>query len=184
MAVAIQTKKRSFTEDELMRLPRDGRKWELVDGDLKQVPTNFEHDTIVMHLGIMLHPHVKGKGFLTGSQAGFWMAGGNLRCPDVGFTRKERVPGGRPPKTFGAVSPDLCIEIISPSEERTDMRRKVEEYFASGAEQVWHMFPETQTLTVYTSPTEAAGYGPADEIEGGDLLSGFRCQVLELFEVE
>ena len=40
------------------------------------------------------------------------------------------------------------------------MQRKISEYFASGAQQVWHMFPETQTVTVYTAPTEAITYAP------------------------
>lgn len=184
MAVAIQTRTHSFTEDELMRLPRDGRKWELVDGELKEVPTSIRHDAIVMLLGFLLYPFVKGRGVLTASQAGYWMMAGNLRSPDVGFTRKERLPGGKVPDKFGDVAPDLCIEIISPSEERADMQRKVEEYFASGTEQVWHMFPETQTLTVYTSPATVAKYTSADEVEGGGLLPGFRCQVADLFEVE
>src|SRR5438094_116770 len=35
---AVKTK---MTEDAFMRLPRDGRKYELVDGEAKEVPTGF-----------------------------------------------------------------------------------------------------------------------------------------------
>src|SRR5256885_2066552 len=115
MAIAnpLDTFKKRMTEEEFMRLPKDGRKYELVDGEVREVPTSFEHDLIVMHIGFLMMPYAKGRGGITGSQAGFRMTGGNLRSPDVGFTRKERFPGGKPPKGFANFAPDLCIEIIS-----------------------------------------------------------------------
>jgi Uma2 family endonuclease len=137
-----------------------------------------------MHLGVLFHPFARGRGLLTGSQAGFRMADGNIRCPDLGFTRKERLPDGKAPKGFADFAPDLCVEIISPSEEREEMSRKVREYFAAGARQVWHLFPESQTVRVYTSPTEFTTFGPQDEIDGGDLLPGFRCCIADLFALE
>lgn len=71
-----------------------------------------------------------------------------------------------------------------PSEEREEKARKVREYFTAGAQQVWHMFPETQALRVFLSPTEYTAYGPQDEIDGGDLLPGLHCRVADLFALE
>lgn len=184
MAVALQTQTRRMTEDEFMRLPDTGRKYELVDGEPKEVPTSCAHDAIGVNLILLLGPHTKRRGFMTAGQAGFRMTDANIRCPDVSFTRKDRTPDGKAPNTFGNVAPDLCIEIISPSEDKLDMARKVEEYFASGAEQVWHLFPETQTLVVYTSPIVSTIYTRDQEIDGGDLLPGLRSQVSVLFEAE
>ena len=56
-----------------MRLPDDGRKSELVDGEAKEVPGGVEQDVIGAHLIVLLHPFTKGRGFLTGAQAGFRM---------------------------------------------------------------------------------------------------------------
>src|SRR5207253_8420969 len=123
-----------------------------------------EHDVIGLHIGVLLAPFARGKGFLAGSQAGFRMHSANIRCPDVSFTRKTRFPSGRPPKGFGDFAPDLCIEIISPSEDWTEMNRKIEEYFAAGAQQVWHQIPETQQAKVYHSPTETTEYEARDEV--------------------
>jgi Uma2 family endonuclease len=174
-----------LTDEELMRLPGDGRKYELVDGVLKPVPTNLRHDAIVALLCFLLFPFARGRGVLCGSRAGFRMSpGGNLRSPDVSFTRKERLPDGRVPDGFGDVAPDLCVEVISPSEERADMERKLREYFAAGAEQVWHLFPDTQQVTVFFSPSETVTFGSDDEVNGGDLLPGFRSRVRDLFAVE
>ncbi|MDQ2800401.1 MAG: Uma2 family endonuclease, partial [Armatimonadota bacterium] len=60
-----------ITDEDLMRLPKDGRKWELVDGRLKEVPTSFKHDQIVIRLGFLMFPYAEDIGGLTASQAGF-----------------------------------------------------------------------------------------------------------------
>lgn len=177
---AIATAKRKMSEEEFLRLPDDGRKLELVDGEAKEVPTGFEHDAI----GAMLMPHAKGRGFVTIAQAGFRMADGNIRCPDVSFTRKERLPDGKPPKGFAELAPDLAVEIISPNEDAADVFRKLGEYFASGSQQVWLLQPETQRVTVYRSLMDAKTYGPDDTLTAGDLLPGFNTTVSDLFAIE
>jgi len=177
-----------MTEIEFMRLPKDGykefHKFELVDGRLKEVPTRFEHDAIGLNIVVLIGPFVRGHGAGTTGQAGFRMAGGNIRVPDVSFTRKSRLPGGKVPNDLGNVAPDLCIEIISPSEERADMARKVREYFDGGAEQVWHVFPEAQEVTVFTSPTEMQTLNVDDILDAGNILPGFACRVGDFFVTE
>ena len=172
-----------ITEDELMRLPRDGRKWEMEDGRLTEVPTNFFHDAIGINLiGLML-PYTRKRGFMSSGQAGFHTTD-DIRAPDVSYTRKERIPGGIPPHSFGVNTPDLCVEIISPSEKRDQMARKVQEYFDGGATQVWHVFPERQEVVVFTSPTEMQTLGADGVLDAGGLLPGFSCRVSDLFETE
>lgn len=53
------------------------------------------------------------------------MTSGNIRCPDVSFTLKSHLPEGKPGKGFGDEAPDLCIEILSPTEDLADMERKL-----------------------------------------------------------
>lgn len=179
-----------MTEDELLRLPKDGpgnpsaAKYELVNGRLTEVPTNFEHDELGVNLIGLLLPWTRGRGFMSSGQSGFRMANGNVRAPDVSFTRTERIPGGRPGSGFGSVAPDLCVEIISPSERPADIVDKRRDYFDSGASLVWHVFPETQTVTVWTSPTEAQALSGEDVLDAGSLLPGFTCRVSEIFRAE
>ena len=104
MAVAQLSKPltdEKITDEALMRLPKDGRKWELVDGRLQEVPTTGKHDQIVIWLGYLMTPYAIDYGMLTASQAGFRMAGGNLRVPDFAFThydcRRDHFPFRRAP---------------------------------------------------------------------------------------
>lgn len=186
MAVAqiMPAVRRRMTEEEFLSLPDDGRKWELVKGEAKEVPAGYQHDIFVINIGATLKPFARGRGYISGSSAGFRMASGNVRSPDVSFMRKERLPGGVPSVGFEDFAPDLAIEIISPSERPEDMAEKVAEYFGAGAQQVWHLFPETKRVTVYLSPFETAAFGPGDTLDAGDLLPGFSCRAEELFNLE
>lgn len=173
-----------ITEDELMRLPKDGRKWEMEDGRLTEVPTQFFHDAIGINLILIMGPPARGKGFMSSGQAGFHTEDDSIRAPDVSYTRKERIPGGVPPNSFGVNTPDLCVEIISPAERPGQMRRKVQEYFDGGTTQVWHVFPERQEVVVFTSPTETQTFSADAVLDAGGILPGFSCRVADLFETE
>ncbi len=175
---------RPITKDELMRLPRDGRKWEMEDGRLTEVPTSIRHEEIIFNLAVMLAPFKRGHGIVTLGQGGFRMTNGNVRAPDVSFTRKERFPDGLAPDIFGDLAPDLCVEIISPSERPSQMSRKVQECYDGGAVQAWHVFPERQEVVVFTSPAETQTLATDGILDTGGILPGFSCQVKDLFETE
>ena len=180
----------TITEDELLRLPKDGpgnpaaAKYERVNGRLTEVPTSSGHDEIGFNIILLIGPHTRGRGVGSTGQDGFRMANCNVRAPDVSFTRRERIPGGRPGSGFGSVAPDLCVEIILPSERPVDIGDKQRDYFDSGASLVWHVFPETRSVTVWTSPTEARSLSGADTLDAGDLLPGFSCRVGDIFTQE
>lgn len=173
-----------ITEDELMRLPKDGRKWEMEKGRLMEVPTSIKHEEIGLNLILRLGPLARGRGIVTTGQGGFRMRDGNVRAPDVSYTRKERFPNSHAPDGFGDLAPDLCVEIISPSERCGQMPRKVREYFSTGAVQVWHIFPERQEVKVFMSPTDTQTFSSDDVLDAGGILPGFSCRVADLFETE
>ena len=41
-------------------------------------------------------------------------------------------------------APELCVEVVSPSNSRKELREKVAAYLAAGAEEVWIVFPESK----------------------------------------
>ncbi len=177
----VRTRKRKMSEEAFLRLPDDGRKYELVEGEVKEVPAGVRHDAIVARIIALMFPHAQGRGVITASSAGYRMVSGNIRSPDVAFIRKEHLPEGKSPIGFGESAPDLAIEVLSPSEDLNELLRKVAEYFESGAQQVWILDPEACRATVYRSPIEVQTLHAEDTLEGGALLPEFRCQVRELF---
>jgi Uma2 family endonuclease len=171
--------KRRLTEEEFLRLPDDGRKYELVEGEAREVPAGVLHDAIVMRIGFLMYPSAQKVGFLAASSAGFKMVTGNIRSPDVSLVLRERLPEGKPPQGFLEGAPDLAIEVLSPNEDWAELGRKLGEYFASGTKQVWLVDPEKHMVTVYKSLTEVRVFYADDEIST-ELLPSFRCKVSEL----
>jgi len=175
-------RKRRWTEQDLLRLPNDGRKYELVNGRLKEVPTGGRHGKIGVELVVKLYPFSKPWADLYDSSTGFRMHGGNIRSPDVSLMRRERLPEGKPPVGFIDGAPDLAVEIVSPSEDQKDLLQKVGEYFESGAQEVWLLFPERKQVYRYRAPLDVEVLHENDTLTGGDLLPGFAVRVGELFE--
>ncbi len=176
-------RKRKMTEAEFMRLPDDGRKYELVDGEAKEVPASVKHDVIGANLIVRLGGIVRQVAYLASSQAGFRMNSGNIRAPDVSVIFKQSLPEGKLPDGFGDRAPDLAIEIVSPNEDMPDLMRKIGEYFESGAKQVWLLFPERKRVIVYDSPFEQTVLNENDTLTT-PLIPEFRARVGDLFEVE
>jgi len=171
---------KKLTEDELMALPDDGRQYELVDGRAREEPTGARHGRIGTRLIRLLGTYADPQGELFASSTGFRMASGNIRSPDVSYMSRSRLPDGPLPVGFLDGAPDLAVEIISPSEDEPDMARKVVEYLASGAKQVWQVFPQSRRVVVYQSLDRVRSYAAEEELDGGDLLPDFRCKVADL----
>ncbi|MCS7065099.1 MAG: Uma2 family endonuclease [Fimbriimonadales bacterium] len=177
-------RKRKISEEEFKRLPSEGRKIELVGGEVQEVPTGARHGELALKLSALLYQRRPPHGRLYDSGVGFRMANGNIRSPDVSYMLKSRLPGGQSPPDFAEGAPDLAIEIVSPSERLGDLLSKVADYFESGAQQVWLLFPERQQVVVYRSLFDTVVLNSEDELTGGDLLPDFRILVRELFETD
>ncbi len=183
VARSARKRKKPLTEAEFLSLPDDGRKYELVNGEAKEVPAGFEHGILAIRLAVQLLPHAHPWGYVCDSSTGFRMVNGRIRSPDVSVVARARVPADEIPKGFFEGAPDLAIEIVAPYEDMPDLLSKVAEYFASGAQQVWLMFPEAQEVVVYHAPFDTVRLHAEDELTGGTLLPDFRVQVKALFDL-
>lgn len=108
------------------------------------------------------------------------------RRPDAAFVSYDRWPRDRRVSRGDAwpVVPDLAVEVVSPSNKASDMQRKRLEYFRAGVRLVWVVFPDQFEVHVYSAPTEVRIRTRADELDGGEVIPGFRLPVEALFEDE
>lgn len=110
------------------------------------------------------------------------MKSGNLRSPDVSFIRKERLQGcKRPPKGFFKGSPDIAIEILSPTDTIESLHGKIVEYFENDTNLAWVVNSEEQTVLVYRSPQPRKLLTKNDLLDGEEVLKGFTFPIAELF---
>jgi Uma2 family endonuclease len=183
-AMAMTVVKKIWTDEELMHLPHEG-KAEVVDGELiLMTPAGLEQEDVgavlTTHLVNYVHPRRLGRVYT--SQAGFRMPNGDVRSPDVSFVRMEKLPGGRSPQKFGEFPPDLAVEILAPEETPKDYARKVQEYLAWGVTLVWLIDLNTRTVWVYRKERKPKRLSENDELDGEDVIPGFRLPVARLFE--
>jgi Uma2 family endonuclease len=174
-------RKRRWTEADLLCLPDDGRKYELVKGRLVEVPTGGRHGKITAEVLGRLYIARSLEVSLFDSGTGFRTVRGNIRSPDVSVMRTERLPDGRAPIGFIDGAPDLAVEIVSPSETMSELLTKMAEYFESGAQEVWLLFPERKQVHRYRAELVVEVLNENDTLEGAPLLPGFSVRVGDLF---
>jgi Uma2 family endonuclease len=77
--------------------------------------------------------------------------------------------------------PDLCVEVVSPSNSMKQLKAKAKEYLFAGVRLVWIVDPEDRTVTIIVDPLESRTLEADATLDGGDVLPGFSCKVSDLF---
>ena len=104
-----------------------------------------------------------------------------VRRPDVSFVSAERLRGYSWRNAHLRIAPDLAVEVVSPRDAWYDVEDKVAEYHAAGVPLVLAALPNTRTLYVHPLGGHPRMLSADDDLDGGELLPGFRCRVGELF---
>src|SRR5262249_46234591 len=99
----------------------------------------------------------------------------SVRGPDVVYWSAETLPLDREVETYPDVAPDLCVEVLSPGEDRERREEKVREYLTCGVRLVWYVNPDAQTVAVHRTGREEQLLTAADTLSGEDVLPGFAC---------
>jgi Uma2 family endonuclease len=184
----VATTTQYVTDEDLLRVPRDGQKYERVDGQIRVSPAGFRHGAVIVRLTIRLGAFVAehGLGHVADSSTGFRWPGrhadrpDNVRSPDVSFVAKGRFPDEREPEGFPALAPDLAVEVLSPGDRRGDVLEKIGEYLDVGTRLVWVIDPENRTAAAYRSLTNVRVIAEGDTLDGEDVVPGFVCRLGEI----
>jgi Uma2 family endonuclease len=174
------------TASELTEMPADGKRHELVDGELRMMsPSGWRHGEIVGNLHGLLWQHVRahGLGKVFGAETGFLLSRDpdTVRAPDISFIARESLPTQDPPEAFWPGPPDLAVEVLSPSEKTGEVVAKIRCWLDAGTREVWVVDPPLCSVTVYRSMTDLEVRTASDQLESADVVPGFRCAVQEIF---
>ena len=160
------------------------RLFELIDGTLVEKAMGWQESELMIIIGRLLGnfvaAHRLGKVF--GADGMFRIEPGQIRIPDVAFISKQRFAGRKlQPGAFWELGCDLAVEVISPSNTRREMERKLSDYFAAGVIAVWLVYPKTREVVVYSAPERSTTLCGDDSLDGGALLPGFSVTVAQIF---
>ena len=179
----MTTKHKLVTADELLLMPNEGRRLELIRGVLSEkVAPGYLHGFVggricgllflygesIGYDGLCVEPHYRLES-----------RPDTVRAPDVSWISPGRVP--QDTVGYPELAPDLAVEIKSPSNTYAELADKAAMWLRYGSRQVWMADPVRVTVTVYRPGIDPVTLTEDDELDGGDLLPGFSTPVWKLF---
>jgi Uma2 family endonuclease len=162
--------------------------YEIIDGERKELPPMSAYAVRIANelcgeLHLFAAGHSIGRPY-TEMLFRLPLNGSRTRRLDVAFVSYQRWPKDRPMTlTDNAwdVVPDVAVEVISPTDLVYEIMQKFDEYFRANVRLVWVVHPPQRRVYVYESPTQVRVLGPAEELDGGAVLPGFRLPLANLF---
>ncbi len=182
----MRTKKATLTAEELLRLSTSGCRYELVKGDLFEMPpAGGRHGSVAMRIGIALGSYVRAdeSGEVFAAETGFILRRDpdTVRAPDAAFVAKERLPAGELPPGYLEMVPDLAVEVVSPGDSAREVGEKVDDWMRAGVRLLWAIDPATRSVTVYRSTDDFSVLSEDDNLDGGQVIAGFSANIKDLF---
>ena len=136
--------------DEFMELPNDGKRYEIIDGELLVTPAPIpRHQRVSRNLQtiLILALQKTGQGEVFDAPIDVVLDDHTVVEPDLLFIRTERLHIIGEKNIQGA--PDLVVEILSPSTRRTDVLIKSATYAKFGVPSYWIADPDLDRLELY-----------------------------------
>ena len=136
-----------LTYEEFRQLPEDGKRYELIHGEVHLTPSaTTKHQCVLQNLSSSLGPFVIKNGL-----GEVWTAPLDVRLspdtavqPDLIFISNSRAKIIKENYIDGA--PDLVVEILSPSTAAHDRATKLTLYAEAGVPEVWLLDPLAKTV--------------------------------------
>ncbi|MBM3270004.1 MAG: Uma2 family endonuclease [Candidatus Sericytochromatia bacterium] len=157
---------------------------ELVEGVILEMgPTSGEHGSVEFDVAALVGAFVKanGLGKVYTGEVGFIVKRNpdTVYGADVAYLCNEKA-SKVPKRGFVPFAPDLAVEIVSPEDRWTEIRRKVDDWLAAGTLAVWVVDPERRTLDAFARNGHQA-LSESDVLSCGDVLPGFSVEISRLF---
>jgi len=176
-----------LTAEELFQMGDIGS-CELINGELVMMaPAGFEHGGIAVQLTYLMKVFVDKHrlGMVIAGDTGFVLTRNpdTVRALDVAFVRKSRLPR-RPHRRYFEGPPDLAVEVISPTDRKSEVMAKARNWLKAGAVSAWVVDPPKRHIEVYRKGVAPVRYGEADVLRDEPTLPGFALKLSDVFGEE
>ena len=171
-------------EDVLDVLAKEGKLCELIEGVLVEKVMGLRESCLAGMLIHLLRTFLSGRrmGTVSAPDGMLRLGPGLVRIPDVAFISWDKFSERRlPDEPIPDLAPDLAVEVLSPSNTKREMERKLQEYFEHGVRLVWLVDPDQRTVEVFTAPDQSVVLHEDQTLDGGEVLPGFSLPLRQLF---
>ena len=176
-----------LTAEQLLAMPGDDHRYELVLGELRQMaPAGYEHGRVTMNLSWRILEHVRQHklGAVVTAETGFIIRRDpdTVLAPDIAFIAAVRADAARGLRGYFPGAPDLAIEVVSPSDSFSDVEQKVVDWLDAGALAVVVVDPRRKRVSLNRSKQDIRVLGEGETLDLSFVLPDFSVPVTELFE--
>lgn len=186
--MAVQDRIRKLTYNDYARIPDDGQRHEIIDGEHYVSPAPLTpHQGLSIELGSRLHFFVKRHrlGRVFNAPCDVIFSKHDIVQPDLLFISKERA-GIITRKNIQGI-PDLIIEILSDSTRRLDEGVKLDLYDRYSVPEYWMFDTDRKISRVYRRTLQGLRLMAELSAESEDvlvtpLLPGIEIPLAEIFE--
>jgi Uma2 family endonuclease len=184
--MASQPQAKYWTYEDLFNLPDDGKRYEIIEGVLYELPApGLEHAVLIANLiEFVFGPAgwALGGKILT-APVDVFLRGANPVQPDLLVLLPEQL--GQMVKRGVEGPPALVAEILSPGNSRHDLITKRAIYARAGVQEYWLVSPEAMIVEIlklegeqYRTHARVA----RDEILTSAIFPSFSCPAASIFE--
>lgn len=175
-----------MTAEELLRMPDDSFRYELVQGELiRMSAAGFQHGRIIMNIATPLDQHVRKQqlGVVCAAETGFVLTRNpdTVRAADIAFVAQAKLTGEVEVESYWPGTPTLAVEVVSPHDLYTEVDEKVTDWLDAGTSMVVIVNPRRRTVTVYRSQSDITLLRESDTLDGGDVVPGWTLAVAAIF---
>lgn len=183
----MSTTLQPMTADELLRMPYDGFRYELVRGELRRMaPAGHEHGRVAVRFTWRLAQYVENNklGAVYAAETGFLISTNpdTVRAPDVAFISQKRLDDVGRRAGYWPGAPDLAVEVISTGDTYSEVEEKAIEWLEAGALMVLALNPRKRTITVYRALNDITILSENAIFDLDDIVPGFKVAVKDIFE--
>ena len=180
----MTTAKKLLTADDLLAMPEDGMRRELIQGELIEMPpASDDHGSIgeefSWQAGTFIRQHRLGRGRM--AETGFQLASGTVLAPDYAYISYERMASRPQPRGYAQVIPDLVMEVFSPNDRQSQMDRKIRLWLDAGVRLVVVVYPARQEIITHHDDGAVRQFDINDTLTLDPVLPGFACPVADIF---
>ncbi len=183
----MTTAPKLLTADDLLAMADDGKRYELVRGELIEMPPpGFAHGIVVDNIGWLIGTFIRQNslGFVSTSETGIYIEQGpdTVRAADFAIIARERITEPVPERGYVAgLVPDLVVEVISPGHSAGEAEARARMWLEAGVRLVLTAHIATQEIFTSGEDGTTRRFGISDTLTCEPVLPGFACPAADIF---
>jgi Uma2 family endonuclease len=165
----------------------EGTRDELIKGAVVISPAaKPNHQLVTMQLLLLLNDAIDKSKFLVNYDMSIVVEPtdpASMPRPDVFVMDRTRFRSAAAEDRYPEGSPELAIEVVSPSNTKTELGEKVDLYLTGGSLAVWIVYTKKRTVVCWETGGKKEEFREGDTLPLPSVMSNRRIQVSEIFSV-